>query len=91
MVAMAQTQKLSQDEIIKWRKKLLTASVMRIAGMVFIIFGIVMLTNMFNIARILGLHHDNVHAIFGLFLFMIGVFDTFIVPQLILRRPKKKS
>ena len=87
---MGQT-KASKDEIIKWQKKLLVASVLRVAGLVFMIFGIVLLTNMFNTARILGLVHDNVNAIFGLFLFMVGVFDAFLLPNLILRMPKKKK
>lgn len=87
---MAKT-KTAHEEIIKWRKKLLAASVFRIAGLVFMIFGIVVLTNMFNTARILGLAHDNVHSIFGLFLFVIGVFDAFLLPNLILRQKKPKK
>lgn len=83
--------KASHEEILKWRKKLLVASVLRVAGLVFMIFGIVVLTNMFNTARILGLAHDNVHSIFGLFLFVIGVFDAFLLPNLILRQKKPKK
>jgi hypothetical protein len=87
---MAKT-KTQSDELTKWQKKVLAASMMRIAGGIFIIFGIVIFTNMFGVARALGLTHDNVHSIFGLFLFSVGIFDAMILPNLILRQPKKKK
>ena len=87
---MAKT-KAQSDELLKWQKKVLAASMMRIAGGVFIIFGIVILTNMFDVSRALGLTHNNIHSIFGLFLFSIGIFDAMIVPNIILRQPKKKK
>ena len=81
----------TQEELTLWRKKVLAASMMRVAGGVFIIFGLVVLTNMFGIARALGLTFNNIHSIFGLFLFLIGVFDAMILPKIILRMPKKKK
>lgn len=84
-------QQLSPDEIKKWKRKIFAASVMRIAGGVFFMLGIAIFSNMFNMARALGLDHGQVHSIFGLFLFMIGIFDMFVVAPFIMRRPKKKK
>jgi uncharacterized membrane protein HdeD (DUF308 family) len=79
------------EALLKWRKKVFAASMMRIAGGVFIIFGLVILTNMFGIAHALSLTYDNVNTVFGLLLFVIGVFDAMVIPNLILRQPKKKT
>ncbi len=85
------TTKQPSPEMIKWQKKVLAASMVRIAGGIFIIFGLVVLTNMFGVAHALGLTHNNIHSIFGLFLFLVGVFDAMILPNFILRQPKKKK
>ena len=88
---MPNSRSFTKEEIALWQKKVFAASMMRIAGGVFVIFGIVIMTNMFDVAHALGLTFNNIHSIFGLFLFMVGIFDALVIPRFILRMPKKKK